>query len=151
MYHFGKTSTKRLLTCHEDIQTILKEVIKIYDVSVLEGLRSTERQQHLFKQGKSKLDGINILSKHQGKLDKKGNKVSFAVDIIPYKKGHNAFSGKIKDGDRFYFMMGIVRGISERLFNEGKITHKVRFGLDWDSDDILDDQNFDDLPHMELI
>ena len=151
MYKFGKTSKERLETCHIDIQTILNELIKIFDFSVLEGIRSEERQQKLFSEGKSELDGIQKKSKHQGKKDKNGNLVSYAVDIMPWKKGTNAFSGKIKDKDRFYFMMGMIKAISERLYYEGKITHKVRFGLDWDGDDIFDDQSFDDLPHFELV
>jgi len=40
---------------------------------------------------------------------------------------------------------------AERLYNEGKITHKLRWGGDWDSDKVFDDQNFDDLPHFELV
>jgi hypothetical protein len=150
MYKFGKKSQKQLNTLHIDLQLILEEVIKIYDFSILEGIRTTKRQQKLFKAGRSKLDGINKKSKHQGKKDKDGNIVSFAVDIMPYKKGTNAFSGKKKDAARFYFLMGMVKMIANKLLEEGKISHTVRFGLDWDSDDVFTDQNFDDLPHMEL-
>ena len=146
MYSFGRKSKERLDTCHQDIQAILKEVIKYYDFSVLEGIRSDERQLQLFNDGKSKLDGITIKSKHQDK----GDGVSMAVDIMPYKKGTNAFSGAISDKYRFYFLMGMVRMISAQMFDEGLITHKVRFGLDWDSDDRFDDQSFNDLPHFEI-
>jgi len=145
MYKFGKSSLEKLSTCHKDIQLILNEVIKYYDFSVLEGLRSTERQQMLFKEGKSKLDGITKKSKHQSE-----DGISMAVDIMPWKNGTNAFSGKVKDKMRFYYLMGMVRAVSQKLFDDGLITHKVRFGLDWDSDDIFSDQSFDDLPHFEL-
>lgn len=144
MYKFGKRSQSRLDTCHPDIQKILNELIKIYDISILEGTRSNERQAELYALGRSQLDGVNKKSKHQ-------SSPSTAVDIMPYKKGTNAFSGNEKDKARFYFMMGMVKAISTRLLYEGEITHKVRFGLDWDSDDIFDDQNFDDLPHFELM
>jgi len=150
MYKFGKKSLKQFNTLHKDLQLILNEVIKIYDFSVLEGIRTTKRQQKLFNSGKSKLDGINKKSKHQGKKDKDGNIVSFAVDIMPYKKGTNAFSGKKKDIARFYFLMGMVKMTAARLLEEGKISHTVRFGLDWDSDDVFTDNSFDDLPHFEL-
>ena len=149
MYRFGRKSKEQLLSCHPDIQLILNEVIKYYDFSILEGIRSTIRQGKLFKEGRSKLDGIKKKSKHQGK--KYGNElVSYAVDIMPYKKGTNAFSGKKKDIARFYFLMGMVKAVSKKLLEDGLITHTVRFGLDWDSDDIFTDQNFDDLPHFEL-
>jgi len=146
MYALSRRSLKELSTCHKDIQIILYELIKIYDFSILDGLRTTERQQALYRQGRSTKDGIKFLSKHQS-----CDNISMAVDIIPYKKGTNAFSGKEKDDRRFYMMMGMVKAISERLLAEKTISHKVRFGLDWDGDYIFTDQNFDDLPHMELI
>ena len=148
MYKFSEKSLSRLKTCHPDIQAILNELIKIYDFSIIEGIRSTQRQQELFNAGKSKLDGITKKSKHQ---DLDGSGLSHAVDIMPYKKGTNAFSGQEKDDRRFYMMMGMVKAISEQLIKEGKITHRVRFGLDWDGDDTFKDQTFDDLPHFELI
>ena len=151
MYKFSKTSQKKLETCHTDIQKILNELIKFYDFSVIYGIRTTEEQQRLFNEGKSKLDGITKKSKHQGKIDEYGNIVSYAVDIMPYKKGYNAFSGDMYDNLRFYFMMGCVKGIAENLYEKGIITHKVRFGLDWDGDNIYSDQTFHDLPHFELI
>jgi peptidoglycan L-alanyl-D-glutamate endopeptidase CwlK len=144
MYEFGKKSRERLETCHPDIQMILTELIKIYDFSVLEGHRSQETQMQYFAEGKSKLDGVTIKSKHQ-------SYPSMAVDIMPWKKGTNAFSGDEKDDRRFYMMMGMVKAIASKLKAEGKITHTVRFGLDWDSDDTFRDQSFDDLPHFELV
>lgn len=146
-YSFSEISRERLDTCHPDIVKIMDELIKIYDVSVLEGLRTTEKQKEYFETGRSKLDGVFKKSKHQDD----GSGLSRAIDIMPYSKGSNAFSGKTKDNYRFYFMMGIVKGIASRLLEKGEITHDVRFGLDWDSDNIYTDQNFDDLPHMELI
>lgn len=144
MYSFSSKSAEKLQTCHEDIQLILKELIKIYDFSVLEGHRSLETQEKYFRDGKSKLDGTIRKSKHQ-------SYPSMAVDIMPYKKGSNAFSGDELDDRRFYFMMGMVKVIAEKLLDEGKISHKVRFGLDWDGDETYRDQNFHDLPHIELI
>ncbi len=151
MYKFGKKSLIQLKTCHKDIQIILNEIIKFYDFSVLEGIRTTERQQSLFADGRSKLDGINKLSKHQGKEDENGNMVSFAVDVMPYKKGTNAFEVHEKERARFYMLMGMVKATTKRLIEEEKISHDVRFGLDWDGDDTFRDNGFDDLPHAELI
>jgi len=150
MYTFGTRSKKQYNTLHPDLQLILDESIKIYDYSILQGLRTEAEQKEMFKTGRSKLDGVTRKSKHQG-VEHNGKTVSMAVDLMPYKRGTNAFSGRIKDKNRFYFMMGIMRSISERLLAEGKITHRLRFGLDWDGDDIFEDQSFDDLPHMELI
>lgn len=147
MYKFGKRSILHYNTLHKDLQLILDELIKIYDVSVIEGVRSEDRQTKLFIEGKSQLDGVVKKSKHQANKDG----VSMAVDILPYYKGENAFSGKELDNSRFYFMMGLVKKITIDLIKNKKISHDIRFGLDWDGDNIYNDSNFHDLPHMELI
>jgi len=144
MYTFSDKSWDRLQTCHPDIIAICKELIKLYDFSIIEGHRTQEEQMKYFREGKSTLDGITKKSKHQ-------TYPSMAIDIMPYKAGTNAFSGNKLDTARFYFMMGLVRAISERLYEEGKIAHKVRFGIDWDNDDVYTDQNFHDCPHFELV
>ena len=150
MYKFSKKSKKEYNTLHSDLQKILNEVIKIYDFSILEGIRSTSRQQQMYKEDKSKLNGISKKSKHQGELDKYGFMVSYAVDILPYKKGTNAFSGKTKDNYRFYYLAGLMKMCAFKLYSEGKIQHKLKWGGDWDSDDIYTDQTFNDLVHFEL-
>lgn len=42
-------------------------------------------------------------------------------------------------------------GLAQKLKEEGKMSHSVRYGGDWDSDKDIDDQNFRDLVHFELI
>ena len=146
MYNFGTRSRQRLDTCHPDMILIMEEVIKFYDLSVLEGLRTAEKQAEYFETGRSKLDGVKKKSKHQDD----GSGLSRAIDIMPWKKGSNAFSGKKKDLRRFYYLAGAVKITAFRLLEEGKISHTVRWGGDWNSNDLFDDQNFDDLPHFEL-
>lgn len=143
-YKFGTKSLQQFETLHYDLQLILSELIKIYDFSIIEGHRTLETQQKYFAEGRSKLDGIKQKSKHQ-------SFPSMAVDIMPYKKGTNAFSGDELDNRRFYMMMGMVKAIAEHLYSQGEIVHKVRFGLDWDNDDTFKDQTFHDLPHFELV
>jgi peptidoglycan L-alanyl-D-glutamate endopeptidase CwlK len=149
-YHFGTTSRKHYRTLHPDLRLILLEALKVIDISIIEGIRSDERQQQLFKEGRSKLDGIHKKSKHQGRVYKEVI-VSYAVDIIPYLKGQDPFDRTAKNYARFYKMMGIIEGVAFKLYKDGRITHMVRFGLDWDMDQNFTDQTFDDLPHMELV
>ena len=150
MYKFGEKSLTQLKTCHKDIQIILNEVIKFYDFSVLEGIRTAERQQSLFAEGKSKLDGVNKLSKHQGRQDENGNIVSFAVDVMPYYKGFNPFVDN-NGAKSFYHMAGLIMAVSEMLYNENKISHLLTWGGNWDNDlDFFSDSQFFDLPHFEL-
>lgn len=144
-FKFSKKSKEKLETTHKDIQAILNELIQYYDFSVLEGIRTTERQIELYKQGRTRLNGVTRLSKHQSK-----DGISKAVDIMPYQRGTNAFSGKEKDARRFYTMMGMVKAVHARLQKDKVINCDIRFGLDWNSNDRYDDQTFDDLPHFEI-
>ena len=47
MYKFGKRSRKRLKGVDAKLVNVLNELIKIMDVTVIEGLRSAERQKEL--------------------------------------------------------------------------------------------------------
>lgn len=129
MASFGTSSRKKLETCHSDLVAVCELVIETYDFSVLEGHRSDERQEDLFRQGKSKLRAGQ--SKHN-------NKISLAVDIAPYPIDWN-------DTSRFYFLAGLMFQAS---FDLGV---KIRFGGDWNQNFDFSDQTFFDLPHYELV
>tara|TARA_R100000655_G_scaffold21842_1_gene44607 strand:- start:1693 stop:2070 length:378 start_codon:yes stop_codon:yes gene_type:complete len=124
MYKFGRRSRERLRGVDARLINVLNELIKMMDVTVIEGLRSAERQKELLAKGSTKVK----YSKHmEGK----------AVDIAPYPIDW-------EDRDRFYYMGGMVRGIGKQLGID------IRFGGDWDSDGETKDNNFDDLVHIEL-
>ena len=156
MYKFGKTSKVRLATCHKDIQVIMNTAISLsnVDFGIAEGERSLAKQLQYFNEGKSKIDGINKKGQHQlGKIDgvkKKGKhnySPSLAADIYPYFE-----NGAKWDNEHLSYLSGIIHAVSEILFNTGKITHKIRWGGNWDMDGIiLIDQSFDDRPHFELV
>ena len=141
MPNYSNRSLNKLSNCHDDLITLFKEVIIEYDNSILEGSRTTERQQELFAQGKSKLDGVTKISKHQ--ITKHQVK-SMAVDSAPYPIDWNNLN-------KFYHYVGYVKGVADRSYREGKMTHKIRCGADWDGDNSFKDQTFHDLPHFELI
>ena len=124
MYKFGKRSRERLKGVDARLVNVLNELIKMMDVTVIEGLRSAERQKELLAKGATKVK----YSKHmEGK----------AVDIAPYPIDWD-------NRDGFYYMGGMVRGIAKQLNID------IRFGGDWDSDGDTKDNNFDDLVHIEL-
>lgn len=126
---FGKTSRKRLSQCDPRLQQLFNEVIKNYDCSILQGHRSEEEQNRYFDEGKSKVRYPN--SKHN-------SKPSRAVDVAPYPLDWN-------NTNRFYHFAGCVQGIATQM------GIKIRWGGDWDSDKDFSDQNFNDLPHFELV
>ena len=124
MYKFGKRSRNRLKGVDSRLVNVLNELIKIMDVTVIEGLRSAERQEELLAKGATKVK----YSKHmEGK----------AVDIAPYPIDWN-------DRERFHYMGGMVRGIAKSLNLD------IRWGGDWDSDGEIKDNKFDDLVHIEI-
>ena len=125
MYKFGKRSRQRLKGVDHRIIMILDELIKIMDVTIIEGLRSAKRQEQLLKKGATKVK----YSKHmEGK----------AVDLAPYPIDW-------EDRDTFYYMGGMIRGIAKQL------EINVRYGGDWDGDGNTKDNSFDDLVHFELL
>ncbi len=124
MFRFGKKSKERLKGVDARLVSVLNELIKIMDVTIIEGVRSSERQEELLKQGLSKVK----YSKHmEGK----------AVDLAPYPIDWD-------DLERFYYMGGMIRGIGKEL------GINVRWGGDWDSDGNIRDQSFNDLVHVEI-
>ena len=124
MPRFGKRSKQRLKGVDTKLVNVLNELIKIMDVTIIEGLRTQERQDELVAKGASK----TRYSKHiQGK----------AVDLAPYPIDW-------EDRERFHYMGGMVRGIAEQL------NVPVRWGGDWDSDGEIKDNSFDDLVHVEI-
>jgi len=141
MYKFGKTSAKRLLTCHIDIQTIMNKAIENspIDFGVAEGERSVERQKELFDAGLSKIDGVTRKGKHN-------YSPSLAVDIYPFINGAADW-----DNETLSFLAGFIHGIASQLLEEGKISHAIRWGGNFDMDGEILEQSFDDRPHFELI
>ena len=124
MYKFGRQSRERLKGVDSRLINVLNELIKMMDVTIIEGLRSAERQKELLAKGATKVK----YSKHmEGK----------AVDLAPYP-----IDWKNRDG--FYYMGGMIRGIAKQM------GINIRFGGDWDSDGDTKDNNFDDLVHIEL-
>ena len=124
MPKFGKRSKERLRGVDARLVSVLNELVKIMDVTIIEGLRSEQRQEKLLKEGSTKTK----FSKHiTGK----------AVDLAPYPIDWN-------DRDRFHYMGGMIRGIAKQL------NVPVRWGGDWDSDGETKDNSFDDLVHVEI-
>ncbi len=135
----GSLSLDRMTTCHLDLQIIFNKVAEYFDYIIVFGFRDQEEQHKAFIEGKSKLEWPN--SKH--------NQIpSLAIDVIPCDK-----DGKIdwNDTKRIYYFAGHVMAIAKNLKEEGKITHELRFGGDWDRDTYTKNNSFNDLTHYELV
>lgn len=135
MPSFSQASFSKLSTCHPDLQTIFYEVIKYIDCIVITGHRNQEDQDIAVQTGHSKLQWPD--GKHNASP-------SLAVDVSPYPV--------IWDNqNRFYWFAGFVMATAARLLAEGKITHQVRYGGDWNMNyEISDEQGLKDLVHFEI-
>ena len=129
MYSFSKRSLNNLMNVDEKLVLICNELIKRIDFTVIEGFRSRERQKELFDKGFSKIDGISKKGKHN-------YFPSRAVDIIPYKKGHNPFDGSKESEKMFYELAEEFKKVAKEL------NIAITWGGDWES--------FKDLPHFQI-
>lgn len=139
MPSYSRQSLDRLASCDHRLQLVFREVIEHYDHTILCGHRGQQEQDEAFAKGASKLKWPN--GEH--------NKIpSRAVDAAPYpvKWGTDGTpEQRRKDIARFYFFAGYVKSVADSM------NIKLRWGGDWDGDFDFNDQNFDDLPHFELI
>ncbi len=130
MYSFSKRSLDNLKNADKRLVDICNELIKITDFTVIESYRSIERQQELFKKGLSKIDGVKKKGKHN-------YFPSLAIDIIPFKKGHNPFDGSKESDLMFNELAKQFKEVARQL------NIKIQWGGDWVS--------FLDKPHFELV
>lgn len=138
---FSKKSLGMLQQCHPDLQKVMMEAIKIIDFSVTEGARTKEQQAKYVKEGKSK----TMNSKHIPKYYKEiGKECSFAIDICPWPVDYN-------DRERFCVLAGIVLGIAKVYKDLGIIRSNIRWGGDWNQNNITKDESFSDMPHFEVV
>jgi len=136
MPKFSTESFTKLSTVHPDLQRLFFEVIQTFDCTILEGNRGEAAQEKAFAAGLSKLHWPN--GKHN-------SMPSMAVDVSPYPIDW-------KNNQRFYWFAGYVMATAQKLKEEGKITHTVVWGGDWNHNfDITDENGLRDLVHFELV
>jgi peptidoglycan L-alanyl-D-glutamate endopeptidase CwlK len=129
MPSFGAKSKGKLGECHDDLQLLFNRVIETYDCSVIQGYRSKEDQDDAYHSGKSKL---------QFPKSKHNRQPALAADVVPYPVDW-------EDYKQFYHFAGFVQGIAQEM------GINIRWGGDWNSNRLFEDQNFHDLPHFELM
>ena len=129
MYNFSQRSLNNLKNVDERLVKICNELIKRIDFTVIEGFRSPERQKELYDKGFSKIDGISKKGKHN-------YSPSLAIDIIPYKKGHNPFDGSKESDIMFDNLAKEFKQVAKEL------GINITWGGDWKS--------FVDKPHFQL-
>jgi peptidoglycan LD-endopeptidase CwlK len=153
MATYGAKSQALLNTAHPDLQTLFQEVVKEFDNTIIYGNRSQADQYMLWQIGRTQINGIWVVTEPNKvvtykdgylKMSMHNYMPSQAIDAVPYPVNW-------KDKDRLFYFSGYVKGVAARLFEEGKILHKIRWGGDWDGDFQTMDETFSDLCHFEIV
>ncbi len=129
MPRFSETSLTRLATCDERLQRICMELIRQYDVTIIQGFRSQLEQDEAFKEG---------ASKKRWPMSGHNHHPSMAMDIAPWPVDR-------EDREQFFYMAGLIMATANFL------GIGIRWGGDFDMDADFKDQTFIDLPHFEII
>jgi hypothetical protein len=160
-FYFSEQSLRKLITVDSRLQILAVKVLEIspLDFAITSGLRTKEEQNKLFKQGKSKCDGIKNISKHQeGK----------AIDICPcyLKYDHNTKTNKSlmdfseEAENDLFFILGLfylkAKELNEKYELSGGsegLNIKLRFGALWHYKSIREnkEKGFMDGYHIELM
>lgn len=136
MPRFSRRSKRILSTCRPELRKIANEVVKYFDITVIDGRRDKERQNEYYRTGKSKVQWPD--SAHN--VESVGE-LSRAFDIGPWVPGRGV---PWDDHQLFHYMAGRVMQVADSF------GIKLRWGGDWDMDQRVDDETWRDLAHFEL-
>ena len=137
-YKFSDASKRQLATAHQDLQRICNYGISFHDFKVMTGHRNEEDQNRAFAEGRSKLKWPN------------GNHNKFpsnAVDLLPFLDGKPI---DWNDREAFIYFAGMFMGWAQILYSLGEISHLIRWGGDFNRNNKISDEKFQDLVHFEL-
>ena len=125
MFKFEITSLTKLNSVDIRLKILAEKVLSITPInfSIVEGLRTKERQEQLYKTGKSK----TLKSKHL---------VGKAIDILGCKEQYD----NTKD---IYILIGLFIAVAKQL------NINIRVGALWDKNSTMEN-NFIDAYHIEL-
>ena len=128
---FSNKSLLKLDTCDSRLQALALAVVQKLNCTVVFGFRGKGEQDEAYKKGNSKLKFPQ--SKHN-------SLPSMAIDLAPYIEG----KGIVWKANQCYYFAGYVMRIADEL------NIPIRWGGDWDMDNDVNDQKFNDLVHFEI-
>lgn len=133
-YTLSNSSLSRLAGVEERGIILTKMALSLsavdFGIAFDGGKRSDEDQIRIFKEGKSKCDGVTKKSKHQ---------LGKAIDFLPF------VNGKVDMKSHNYFLIiGAFYAAAKSL------GISITSGANWDKDgEFITDQKFQDLGHIE--
>lgn len=151
---FSEKSKRERDTCHPDLILVLDTAIQEtrVDFGINQGHRSPEKQFEYYRKGRELKDGKwvvvgDIVTTKDGYENKGKHNIfpSRAFDVFAYADGIRW------DDIHLSYLGGLILGVADRLLREGKITHRLTWGADWDNDGLLVyDHRLKDLPHFQI-
>lgn len=159
-YVFSTSSKGHLSRCHPDLALVLNLALKRsnVDFGIYESSRTIAEQQKYFNDGASSINPQAYQTKED--LAKVAKHIVIPEHI--YFKWSRAVDIKVSEshnGERLTFdyvhlsyLAGVITSVAKELFQQGEITHIIRWGGDWDSDGVIAlDHKLKDLVHFEII
>lgn len=140
MFTFSKRSLDNLKGVHPNLVAVVNRALELSEVdfTVLEGVRSQERQDKLWAQGRTEPGPVVTWVKTAGAHGVHADGYGHAVDLAPYPiDWNNTF--------RFDQVAKAMFAASEEL------GVKIRWGADWDMDGVPRERGESDSPHFELV
>ncbi len=127
MPSFSQKSLEKLNECHPDLITLMNEVIKSIDITIICGHRGREEQDKAYREGTSKV--LWPFGKHN-------QTPSLAVDIAPYPIDWDNING-------FKLLGEFVLQTAHRLRKETPEFSWIEWGGHW--------KTFKDWGHFEIV
>lgn len=128
---FGGRSEAALATVDPRLVEVLREAVKHFNFTVLEGHRGEAQQNAAF-------NAVPRLSKKKWPDGKHNSLPSKAVDVAPWPIDW-------KDIQAFIYLAGAV------VMAGAMMGHTIRSGADWDGDRQMDDEGWRDFGHLEIL
>lgn len=136
----GARSLSRLAGVHPDLVRVVKRAIQIskQDFTVLEGVRTPERQRQLYAQGRNGNPGPKVTwTLNSNHFVNPGTGYGHAVDLVPFPVDWT----DLKKFD------AVSKAMFDAAEQEGV---RIRWGADWDRDGNPRERGESDSPHFEL-
>lgn len=134
MPEFGLKSQKKLETCDERIQLVLKEAIKYLDFTILDGYKSEEVQNEQYNK---KLTNDKYPNSLHNTIPSKAVDIALWHKEPPHVRWEELFS--------FYFLGGFILGIASQM------NINLKWGGDLEQNYDITDSDYLNLIHFELI
>jgi peptidoglycan L-alanyl-D-glutamate endopeptidase CwlK len=138
-FTLGSTSRAKLVGVHPRLVAVVQRALELstVDFRVIEGVRTPERQQQLYAQGRTKPGNIVTWTLRSNHFVNPRTGYGHAVDLLPAPYDW-------QDLAKFDAVAQAMRLAAAELATP------IRWGADWDQDGKPREQGESDSPHFEL-